>query len=109
MSHKTSKIIRERNYNAFKIQTETAFYYKNTTKSCGELTSVDSDLLLMPGQTKLAHEKIQLKVHKTFLSLKTLFKISMQFSIIVVLLTIYSYCQTYPKLTITLTLFQLST
>ena len=79
MSHKTSKIIRESNYNAFKIQTETAFYYKNTTKSCGELTSVDSELLLMPGQTKLAHEKIRLKVHKTFLSLKTLFKISMQF------------------------------
>ena len=89
MNHKTCKIIRERNYNALKIQTETAFYYKNTTKSCGELTSVDSDLLLMPGKTKL--------------------KISMQFSIIVVLLTIYSYCQTYSKLTITLTLFQLST
>ena len=46
MNHKTCKIIRERNYNALKIQTETAFYYKNTTKSCGELTSVDSDLLL---------------------------------------------------------------
>ena len=46
MNHKTSKIIRERNYNALKIQTETAFYYKNATKSCGELTSVDSDLLL---------------------------------------------------------------
>lgn len=79
MNHKTSKIIRERNYNAFKIQTETAFYYKKPFQSCGELTSVDSDLLLMPGQTKLAHEKIRLKVDKTFLSLKTLFKISMQF------------------------------